>query len=321
MPNDIINKNLPRDVFLYLLSIITLAIIGISFGTLIFQILNVYFPDILNYQPNSAYYDSIRYSVASLIVVFPVYLWIMKFLQKDLEVFPEKKDLKIRKWLLYFALFITAIIIIIDLIVLIFNFLQGELTIRFILKVITVFLIAGAIFIYYKRILKAGDFQEKGFELSILPKVVTAVIVAGVIGGIIIAGLPKDQRLVRFDERRISDLSLIYGQVDNYWMNNRKLPDSLSQLKSGLNINIPVDPVSNAPYEYIKTGDLKFQLCAVFQTAAKDNVGYNPSFAVMPLNQFYSQLQNHTQGRNCFESVINPSNYPIKGVVPGPAPM
>lgn len=319
-----INKNLPRDVFLYLLSVVTMAISSIAFGTIIFQIINVYLPDVLSYESTSSAYNTMRYAMAGLIVVFPVYVWLMKFLGKDIEINPEKKELRIRKWLLYFTLFVSAVVIIGDLITLIYNFLQGELSVRFALKFLTILLISGVIFIYYKKILKSEEVIRGSFILSILPKIIIVIIGASIISGLFIAGLPKDQRLVRLDERRISDLSSIDNQIENYWINNRKLPNTLSQLETGLNISLPNDPVANISYEYNKKSDLKFELCAVFQTSAKDNVN-NDIGMLKPVNQFYAQLQNHKQGRDCFEKIINPSNYnyPTKEFVPteGPFPV
>ena len=38
-----------------------------------------------------------------------------------------------RKWLVYFTLFISAITIIVDLMIFVYNFLDGELTVKFFL--------------------------------------------------------------------------------------------------------------------------------------------------------------------------------------------
>jgi hypothetical protein len=55
----------------------------------------------------------------------------------------------IRKWLIYFTLFAAALIIIGDLVTLLNRFLEGELTVRFLLKVLAVFFVAGSVFYYY----------------------------------------------------------------------------------------------------------------------------------------------------------------------------
>lgn len=145
-------KTTPKDFFLNLLAIVALYTSAIGFLTLVFQIINVAFPDPISpegFYNISGYHDQIRWSIATLVIVFPVYLWVSWFLNKDYKKHPEKRDLRIRKWLLYFTLFAAALIIIGDLVTLINFFLQGELTIRFILKVLAVLFVAGSVFYYY----------------------------------------------------------------------------------------------------------------------------------------------------------------------------
>ncbi|MEK7567212.1 MAG: DUF5671 domain-containing protein [Patescibacteria group bacterium] len=144
-------KTSPKDFFLHLLAIIALYFSAGSFVTLIFQYINVIFPDILvsgAYYLRSAY-SAIRWAIASLIVVFPTYVLTSWFLEKNYQKIPEKRNLKIRRWLVYFTLFAAAVIMIGDFVALVYNFLGGELTIRFVLKAIAIFFTAGIIFGYY----------------------------------------------------------------------------------------------------------------------------------------------------------------------------
>lgn len=145
-------KTSPKDVFLHLLAIITLYTSAISFLVLIFQYVNVLFPDPVSpggYYAVSNYYSRIRWSLSSLIVVFPVYVLTNWFLNKNYSANPAKRNLWIRKWLIYFTLFAAALIIIGDLVTLINNLLGGELTVRFLLKVLAVLFVAGSVFGYY----------------------------------------------------------------------------------------------------------------------------------------------------------------------------
>lgn len=140
-----------REAFQYLLMFLTLYWSAFSFGQLLYQFINRAFPDALQYP--YGYYDvgasTIRMDTASLIIAFPVFLWMSWMLAKAIEKDADKRSSKIRKWLTYLTLFIAAGIIIGDLIALVFNLLAGELTPRFLLKVLTVGGIAGAIFGYY----------------------------------------------------------------------------------------------------------------------------------------------------------------------------
>lgn len=144
-------KTSPKDVFLHLLAILTLYASAIAFTTLLFQYINILVPDLLEYRPyaRDSAYSSMRWAIASLVVIFPAFVATSWFLNKNYTRFPELRNLKIRKWLVYFTLFATALIIMGDLVALIYNLLQGELTTRFFLKIITIFFVAGSTFGYY----------------------------------------------------------------------------------------------------------------------------------------------------------------------------
>lgn len=153
-----VERTSPKDVFLHLLAITTLYVGAINLGTMWFQYINILFPDPLNLWEyyGSGALNSIRWSIASLIVVFPAFLVTTKFLNTSYKKMPSLRNARIRKWLIYFTLFVAALIIIGDLVTLVFNLLGGEYTARFLLKVLSVFLISGAVFWYYAWDLKAN---------------------------------------------------------------------------------------------------------------------------------------------------------------------
>src|SRR3989344_9305603 len=68
----------PKDFFLNLLSMAALYMSAGSFIALIFQYINIFFPDVLDSRsyggnPLDAAYDAIRFAISTLIVSFPVY--------------------------------------------------------------------------------------------------------------------------------------------------------------------------------------------------------------------------------------------------------
>ncbi|MEK7116103.1 MAG: DUF5671 domain-containing protein [Patescibacteria group bacterium] len=152
-----------REAFLYLLLFLTLYISAISFGTLIFQYVNRWLPDFTvdRYLSIESITNTIRWATASLVIAFPLYLWISKLLAKGIARDSEKRSSRVRKWLTYITLFIAAAVIIVDLITLIFNLLGGELTLRFVIKVATIGVIAGAIFGYYLWDLRGEEKESK----------------------------------------------------------------------------------------------------------------------------------------------------------------
>ncbi len=303
-------KSSPKDVFTHLLNIIALYASATSVLVLLFQYVNIYFPDPLNNYFNAG--EPIRWAISSLIIIFPVFLWTSRFLKKDIERNPQKNELKIRKWLLYFTLFAAAVIIIGDLVALIYNFLRGELTIRFSLKIFSVLAVSASIFGYYLY-----DLRRKIGELS--PKIkifiwsVIVVVSIIVIAGFFIAGSPFKQRLVRFDRERVNDLQLIQGQIVNFWLSKEKLPDSLDNLRDSISGFVaPVDPETGQPYEYKIKNNLTFELCANFNFDSKESK-IDISNPVSPYN--FEDNWTHNNGRACFERIIDPDIYKPKSRV------
>lgn len=154
-------KASPKEFFLHLLATVTLYASAISFLVLLFQYINIYFPDPLqNYYSVNSAYSAIRYAISTLIVVFPVYIMTERALAKRYEKNPLLLVSRVRKWLVYFTLFVAALIGIGDVILLIFNLLGGELTARFVLKVLAVFFVSGSVFAYYILDMKRHKEQE-----------------------------------------------------------------------------------------------------------------------------------------------------------------
>lgn len=142
----------PKDIFLHLLVMLALYFSVGSFIALIFQYINVLIPDPLEqggYYAVESAYRIIRFSISTLIVVFPAYLLLVRYLNRVYERDPEKRNLAMRRWLVWLTLSIAAIIMVGDLVGLVNKLLGGELTWRFVLKVITLFFVAGSVFYYY----------------------------------------------------------------------------------------------------------------------------------------------------------------------------
>lgn len=148
-----------REAFLYLVLFSTLYVSAINLGTLFFQLINLALPDsVAGYSPGpDSIRRTIRWAVSSLIVAFPVYLSVSALTGREVRRDPGKRASKVRRWLTYLTLFIASGVIIGDLIALLNDVLGGELTLRFVLKTLTIALIAGVTFLYYLRDLRATE--------------------------------------------------------------------------------------------------------------------------------------------------------------------
>src|SRR4051812_47301478 len=69
-----------KDTFLYLLSLITLGIWSCSVASILFTVIDRWFPDPALSSPYSYQMSSLSWELASIIVAFPVYIWLMRLL-------------------------------------------------------------------------------------------------------------------------------------------------------------------------------------------------------------------------------------------------
>lgn len=138
-----------RDAFWYLLMFGTLYVSAYYLGALLFGFINLAFPDELQRDRAPFIESGIRWATAALIVAFPVFLWSAVRLAKDVAAHPSRRNSVVRRWLTYLTLLVAAGVIVGDSITLVYNLLSGELTLRFVLKVLVVGAISGTVFGYF----------------------------------------------------------------------------------------------------------------------------------------------------------------------------
>lgn len=146
-----------RDAFMYLVMFGMLYVIAYNFGNLLFQFINLAFPDPLVEEYGDFTGRKIRWATSSLVVAFPVFLFVAGRISKSIAKDPTQRTSGVRKWLTYLTLSVAACIIVGDLIYLLNSLLSGELTVRFVLKSLTVGLVAGAVFGYYLWAMRTDD--------------------------------------------------------------------------------------------------------------------------------------------------------------------
>ncbi|MDD4830929.1 MAG: DUF5671 domain-containing protein [Candidatus Pacebacteria bacterium] len=311
-------KETAKDLFLHLLSAATLYLSVIGFITLWWQYINFLFPDKLHIQgTGTAVYEPLLWANSILVVTFPVYVLVSWIIGRDFKKNPLKREAGVRKWLWYITLFISAMTIIIDLVTLVFNFLKGDLTTQFFLKLIVILIVAGAVFGYYLWDLK------KRKEASGKPKkaawISGVIILVSIIYGFFLVGSPAEQRDLRFDEQRIMDLQQIQGFAIEYWQQKKDLPQSLNEM-SKLGYRTPTDPETGEEYQYIPAGELSFRICASFNTVFKPEPAASKIF-------YYSQRGvsavpqdwEHGIGLSCFDITIDKDFYEKEnGISPTP---
>ncbi|MFA6397246.1 MAG: DUF5671 domain-containing protein [Candidatus Paceibacterota bacterium] len=328
--------------------LISLIVSVTSFLNLAFEVLNKQFPDVLNatyqYGYNTSQFEGIRIFLAMLIIVFPTFLILTYFWKKNEKNGLGEYDQILHRWLSYIVIFLSSIIILVDLITLVQYFVSGGITIRFILKVLIALATAKMILLYFTS--ELWDLKFWGIKWRKCFRICSTyfsmiLVLALIVWSFCVIGSPFKQRQLQLDEKRVQDLQNIQGQVISYWQQKEKLPASIDDLKNPLSgYSLPVDPEfeKGKTYEYIVTDKtrLKFEVCADFSLpmpkgwqeyqnyydkgirpmAVSGTAGIDTTNPVtneiypIPYPSGTNDSWDHQIGRTCFERTIDKDLYP-----------
>lgn len=308
-------KVTPKDFVLWLGAMATLYSGVFAFISLIFTYISQAFP---NPVTNDYYYygypygiADVSYEMASLIVLTPVFMLLMRLIRRDIARDPSRNEIWVRRWVLFLTLFLAAATMVIDLIVLLMTFLQGEeLTTGFLLKVLTVLLVAGLGFMHFLADMR-GYWSAQQSRARMINWGVGLLVLAAIVAGFFIIGTPSEIRKMKQDSIRVSDLQNIQWQIVNYWQQKQEVPATLEELADPISYStIPTDPASKAAYGYEVTGEMTFKLCAMF--AMEGGVEYP---RMMPMEMSVGGKStpdnwSHDAGEVCFDRTIDPERYP-----------
>jgi hypothetical protein len=141
----------PRDAFFHLLAFTALYAWVISLSSLLFAYIDFAFPDSATRTSTYALEASlanIRVSLATLVVSYPLFLLVWSFLLRQVRLFPERAMSGVRRWLSFMSLFAGAVTILANVVTVIYFLVEGDLTVRFLLKVAVLLLITGSLLVY-----------------------------------------------------------------------------------------------------------------------------------------------------------------------------
>ena len=191
-------------------------------------------------------------------------------------------------------------------------------------KVLATFIIAFVIgkYFYVAEFWKKEGFIKKSNKFT-CPIIGILIVLFSIIWSFSVMGSPAKQRLLRLDDKRISDIQNIQYQVINYWQQKEKLPADLKVLANpltGYSLPVPPEFGKGEKYEYSMKGPMKFELCATF--ALPMPKGWQEGYGrgvVMPMDiktnsaivpGGINESWDHEAGRVCFERVIDKDIYP-----------
>lgn len=284
-------NNSPKFVFYYLLSLVALIFTAIATGQIIFQVINQSLPDIFGQYGADFSSGVLKFAISAIIIAAPIFLIISKLIYRSIFKGEIKKDSQVRKWLSYFILFVSAVVIIVFLIITINNFLDGEWTGKFLLKMLTIIGIAAMVFSFYLyNIKQAETLAKKDVVLRIYFIISIIIIAVAFVTALFFTESPKVARDRRIDDKIISNFSMIENGVNMYYSNHKQLPESLSILNISESI---IDPSTRAVFAYKIIDTTSYQLCADFKTDTKNSkdIAY----------QYLTDNQKHSNGYQCLD--------------------
>lgn len=275
------NKHNAKYAFYYLLSLVALIFTALSFGMIIFSIIDKTIIDVLNRYGSVD--GQLKFAISAIFIATPIFYFISNLIHKGLHKGELEKDSAIRRWLTYFIILVSSLIILGVFIGVINSFLSGELTSRFIFKALTMFVISGITFSFYFYDIKRENPEKSDKVVKIFFFATIALVLAAFIAAWFFVESPKTARNRRLDSALVQNIYSIENAINNYYDRNNKLPADLNEFMADKNIYLStdslVDPETKTPIVYNKISDKEFEMCATFrldsiEESAKQGTSY-----------------------------------------------
>ena len=277
----------PLEVFLGICSLVLTVVVAFATGGLLFSLINETVADPLAMTTYAAHVDTIRYTVAVLVITFPLLLASRHYLKRIADSRGWMLKSRIYDAAVYLVLFGSGATVVGDLIAVLFNFLRGEATGRFILKALVVLVISALVFQYYliDRRRRESQWKESPMSVPLIEGTAVVMVLAGILAGFFVAGGPGNARLERYDEARVGDLVQLENAINWYADTFEELPVDTTELTDAARAREPYyatirlnDPVTEVPYVYTPTigteDEVAYTLCGTFDLASAEEEPY-----------------------------------------------
>ena len=267
-------KQNAQFAFFYLLSLVSLVFVSISTGMIIFQIINKTIVDDLTLAPGGFMQEVLRFAISAIIVAAPIYFAMMWLINKNLLSGNLEKESGVRKWLTYFILLVSAVVMIGWFIATVGSFLNGELTTKFILKALTSILISALIFSYYLYDIRRADVSKNNNIIRVYYYGSIAIALVALVSAFFFIDSPAKVRVQKYDQAITNKFSQIDYAINAYYGENKKLPENLKDLIGGGSTyyileNEITDPATGVAFVYKVDAKDSYELCATFKTENK----------------------------------------------------
>lgn len=245
------------------------ALLFLVFAAIVGNVLALWFGQIDHWFPDDTetlypgQQSGLRWSIAALVVFLPVFLWLDRTDSRATARDPSLHYNSVRRWLSAIALLCALLALLTDALFLIYRWLDGQLTLRFLLKSATVAGVALITLAYFR--------STRRLPLPVLPIpagwIMAGLGVLGVGLTLLTIGGPSQGRAEQRDQSRIAALYTLSSDLDQCpAVSKAPLPAQLDPMDCATN------PGQMARYaaeiRYARLAANRYSLCIDLENAA-----------------------------------------------------
>lgn len=252
----------PKLFVIQLGALVSLYALLISLLVLLFSLINILIPDAIDqyWEIRNAGANA-RGAIAFLLVATPTYLLLTRAAIRARHSDADQLYVPVTRWLIYLSIFVGSAVLLGYAVGVVLQFLNGELTARFILKALATVAIVGGAMAYY--IYDAmGYWLTHPKERLYIERAVMGVVAGVIITSFTVIDSPAVVREISIDQQQVQDLQEVEWRIDERIRTNKEVPASIAELyDDGI---APEAPAGREPYSFSFTNE-SYELCATFQ--------------------------------------------------------
>ena len=228
MDSDNDNKNI-FFVFAFLGVILALIVVLISFFTISYTVIDTLLTDPTDYWHSyfNGRYQGLPFALSFFFVSFPLFLYFSRKVSTVNAGTLSRGMTRLRSSAVAFALTVATGILVISSAILIYNFLTGDLTIRFFLKLLVAVGAGGALFYYYRGIWKNKWEAHRSAEKYIGWFALVAFVAITVVSTVLVD--PMQARIRENTQDTLNAAQSLLFSVDDKYRKNKELPQTLQE--------------------------------------------------------------------------------------------
>jgi hypothetical protein len=250
-----IRSTAARDALFHALLFVVFGMVVGNTLTLLFAQINIRLPE-PDEAENYGQLARLRWSMAALIVFVPVFWLLNRADRRATASDPARKHGLMRRWLSAIALLVAAITLLGDALYLIYSWLDGQITLRFLVKSVTVAVMALIVLAYFRE--DDGQASLKTVMPAAGGLIGLALLSLGL--SFLAVGGPAQGQMEQRDRWRLSDLRILTNDVAQCTgIDRTNLPETLDPMTCARNPARLTGYASQVVYE--RLSETEFSLC------------------------------------------------------------